>query len=185
MNGKVKWFNKTKGFGFISVASGEDHFFHVTQVKDDTPPGEGDMVSFTPGDGKNGKPTAINVIITEKALPGSNAPYYGTAQYTDVYVRKSGTGHAGKGAIGGATVGTIIGGPVGGLVLGFVGTVMGAMACDVEAKKVEITSTCLRCGGTGQVTSEVDGRLGFQCQRCKKFWSKNKEQVCEEIRSKY
>jgi cold shock CspA family protein len=185
MNGKVKWFSKTKGFGFISVEYDVDHFFHVTQVQGDNSPGEGDLVSFTPEIGKAGKLAALNVIITQKAVSGSNAPYYAKPQYTEVYVKKSGTGYPGKAALAGATVGTYIAGPVGGLVCGIGGLILGALDCALETKKVEITSRCLRCGGIGQVTSEVDGRLGFQCQRCKKFWSKNKEQVCEEIRKKY
>ena len=99
MKGKVKWFNKAKGFCFISVDNNPDHFVHVTQVQGDTPLAEGDWVSLTPGTGKDGKPVAMHVTITEKALPGSNAPYYGKARFTDVYVRKSGTGFAGSGAV--------------------------------------------------------------------------------------
>ena len=71
------------------------------------------------------------------------------------------------------------------MIGGILGSFIGFIGGEEEAKKVEITSLCLRCGGTGQVTSEVDGRIGFQCQRCKKFWSKNKEQVCEEMQKKY
>ena len=33
-NGKVKWFNDRKGFGFIEVDSGGDAFVHYTDIKD-------------------------------------------------------------------------------------------------------------------------------------------------------
>ena len=32
--GKVKWYNETKGFGFIELESGEDIFVHRTSLAD-------------------------------------------------------------------------------------------------------------------------------------------------------
>lgn len=32
MNGKIKYYNFDKGYGFISSESGEDIFFHITDV---------------------------------------------------------------------------------------------------------------------------------------------------------
>lgn len=34
MKGMVKFFNSTKGFGFLTSAEGEDIFFHKSNVKD-------------------------------------------------------------------------------------------------------------------------------------------------------
>lgn len=33
MTGKVKWFNAKKGFGFITLVTGEDVFVHFSVIK--------------------------------------------------------------------------------------------------------------------------------------------------------
>ena len=48
MNGKVKWFNNEKGYGFIDHASGEDIFVHYSAIIKDgyKTLKEGDIVDF-------------------------------------------------------------------------------------------------------------------------------------------
>lgn len=62
--GKVKWFNASKGFGFIEQdGGGKDLFVHHSSIqgKDDFKSlAEGDRVSFDIGEGPKG-PAAENV----------------------------------------------------------------------------------------------------------------------------
>ena len=60
-NGTVKFFNDTKGFGFISPEDGsKDIFVHVSGLNDDIR--EGDTVSYDVEEGKKG-PNAVNVTV--------------------------------------------------------------------------------------------------------------------------
>ena len=54
MKGKVKFFNKMKGFGFISGEDGKDYFVHQTDLKEGTILHENDSVSFNPVQGDRG-----------------------------------------------------------------------------------------------------------------------------------
>ena len=62
-NGKIKWFNPTKGYGFIeNDAGGKDIFLHVSALEQagiDTID-EGEAVSFEIGDNR-GRENAINI----------------------------------------------------------------------------------------------------------------------------
>lgn len=65
-NGTVKWFNATKGFGFIAPESGgKDVFLHIsaleragmTTLKDDQ------KVTFDVEAGKDGRESATNIVL--------------------------------------------------------------------------------------------------------------------------
>lgn len=59
--GTVKFFNETKGFGFIiEDGSNQDHFVHVSGLIDEIR--EGDSVEFELTEGKKGM-NAVNVKI--------------------------------------------------------------------------------------------------------------------------
>lgn len=58
--GTVKFFNETKGFGFIKEENGQDIFVHVTGLKEDIR--ENDEVVFDVEEGKKGL-NAINVVL--------------------------------------------------------------------------------------------------------------------------
>ena len=62
MDGKVKWFNAEKGFGFISDESGKDVFVHYSALNMDgfKVLEENDEVEFEVIDGEKG-PQAANV----------------------------------------------------------------------------------------------------------------------------
>ena len=63
-NGTVKWFNDSKGFGFIEQENGNDVFVHFSGIKSDgfKSLNEGDAVSFDIEDGQKG-PSATNVTV--------------------------------------------------------------------------------------------------------------------------
>lgn len=62
--GIVKWFNSSKGFGFIAPEDGgDDLFVHYSEIKSDgyASLDEGQKVEFEVGEGKKG-PCATNVV---------------------------------------------------------------------------------------------------------------------------
>ena len=63
VEGKVKWFNETKGFGFIQQENGPDVFVHFSAITNDgfKTLAEGQKVQFDVVEGEKGL-KAANVI---------------------------------------------------------------------------------------------------------------------------
>ncbi|MDW7740203.1 MAG: cold-shock protein [Bacillota bacterium] len=63
MEGKVKWFNADKGYGFIEREEGEDVFVHFSAIQGDgfKTLDEGQSVEFDVTEGNRGK-QAENVV---------------------------------------------------------------------------------------------------------------------------
>jgi CspA family cold shock protein len=63
MNGKVKWFNAEKGFGFIERQDGDDVFVHFSAIQSEgfKTLDEGQNVEFDIVEGPRG-PQAANVV---------------------------------------------------------------------------------------------------------------------------
>ena len=70
--GKVKWFNTRKGYGFISTADGTDIFVHYSNISGNgyRTLVEGDPVSFDIVEGEKGL-RAENVV--HQSAPGSKS----------------------------------------------------------------------------------------------------------------
>jgi CspA family cold shock protein len=65
-SGTVKWFNATKGFGFIQPDDGsKDAFVHISAVERAGLSGlrEGQKVEFDLVPGRNGKSSAENLVV--------------------------------------------------------------------------------------------------------------------------
>ena len=66
--GTVKWFNPTKGYGFIEPADGsKDAFVHISAVEQAglTTLNEGQKVEFEVVPGQNGKSSAENLKVLD------------------------------------------------------------------------------------------------------------------------
>ncbi len=59
--GTVKFYNASKGFGFITPEDGKDLFFHVSEIQGQEPH-DGDKVEFEIGESKKG-PCAVSVKV--------------------------------------------------------------------------------------------------------------------------
>lgn len=63
MQGLIKKFTTESRYGFIETESGQDYFFHISEMKNkDTLPKEGDAVNFIPSENDRG-PLALNIEL--------------------------------------------------------------------------------------------------------------------------
>jgi cold shock protein len=72
LEGKVKWFNPKKGYGFIEASDGRDAFVHYSDIDAGGFKAlvEGDEVSFDIVEGEKG-PRAINVVQKSPSKAGA------------------------------------------------------------------------------------------------------------------
>jgi CspA family cold shock protein len=60
MNGTIKWYNDTKGYGFVQGEDGKDYFVHSSAIQGGARLRDNDAVTFDPAQGDRG-PKAENV----------------------------------------------------------------------------------------------------------------------------
>ncbi|PIN79588.1 cold-shock protein [Candidatus Woesearchaeota archaeon CG10_big_fil_rev_8_21_14_0_10_34_8] len=63
MEGKVKFFNEQKGFGFIAADDGKEYFVHQSALGEGISLHENDSVTFDVEKGDRG-PKAVNVKLS-------------------------------------------------------------------------------------------------------------------------
>ena len=65
-NGTVKWFNSTKGFGFIAPETGgKDVFLHISELEKSgmTTLNDDQKVTFNVESGRDGRESATNIAL--------------------------------------------------------------------------------------------------------------------------
>lgn len=73
MNGKIKWYKREKGFGFIVGEDGKDYFVHYTALPQDMQDAREDdnlAVTFELKDTDRG-PQAVDVVFEKEAEEAS------------------------------------------------------------------------------------------------------------------
>lgn len=75
MQGTVKWFNSSKGYGFLELEDRKDVFVHHSNIIMDgfRTLDENDVVNFELGNSNDGREQAVNVtpIVTTKMIEGA------------------------------------------------------------------------------------------------------------------
>jgi cold shock CspA family protein len=67
--GRVKFYNKDKGYGFIEQ-SGGDLFFHIENVENKTEPETGQLLKFERVPKNDGREKAVNISLVNGAEQG-------------------------------------------------------------------------------------------------------------------
>lgn len=64
MRGKVKWFSREKGYGFITDEQARDHYYSVQDVRGAELPASGDGVQFQSKDTSRGpRASAVQLVV--------------------------------------------------------------------------------------------------------------------------
>ncbi len=65
MEGKIKFFNESKGYGFITADDGKEYFLHISGLVGNPRLKPEDTVTFDVEDGERG-PKAVNVELAQE-----------------------------------------------------------------------------------------------------------------------
>lgn len=67
----IEWNNKA-GFGFVRDEAGHDFYVHISKLgADQARPKPGDTLSFEIARGRNGRPAAVDVVVTATSSPAT------------------------------------------------------------------------------------------------------------------
>lgn len=161
VKGTVKWFNVSKGFGFISPEDGgEDLFVHQSAIKSDgyRSLNEGDTVEFSIESGDDGRTKAADVTAPGGgSLPGGPRPSEGGG---GGYGDRGGRSYGGGGGYGGGGYGGGGDRGYGGGGGGYGGGGGGGRACYKCGEEGHISRDCSQGGGGGGGYGGGGGRGG-------------------------